>query len=224
MQLPYSAFLFDLNGTMVNDMAYHCDAWFAMVQSLGSTITKEQMEHEMYGKNEEVLNRIFGKGHFSMEQMQQIGMQKEVLYQQAYLPHLQLIKGLPQLLAAANKRGIQMAIGSAAIPFNIDFVLDNLQLRHYFSTIVSANEVIESKPNPEVFLKCANQLGVAPKDCIVFEDAPKGVESAWNAGMNCIVLTTMHAKESFSTYSNVLAFVDDYTDPNLAEILGFVAE
>jgi beta-phosphoglucomutase len=224
MQLPYSAFLFDLNGTMVNDMAYHCDAWFAMVQSLGSTITKEQMEHEMYGKNEEVLNRIFGKGHFSMEQMHQIGMQKEVLYQQAYLQHLQLIKGLPQLLAAANKRGIQMAIGSAAIPFNIDFVLDNLQLRHYFSTIVSANEVIESKPNPEVFLKCANQLGVAPKDCIVFEDAPKGVESAWNAGMNCIVLTTMHAKESFSTYSNVLAFVDDYTDPNLAEILGFVAE
>lgn len=114
-------------------------------------------------------------------------------------------------LDKAREAGIQMAIGSAAIPFNIAFVLDNLNLRHYFPVVISADDVIISKPDPETFLLCANALNVLPKDCIVFEDAPKGVEAARNAGMKCFVLTTTHTKEEFCKYNNVIGFATDYT-------------
>ena len=108
-----------------------------------------------------------------------------------------------------------MAIGSAAIPFNIDFVLDNLNVRHYFSAIVSAEDVVKSKPDPETFTKGADILKVDYSSCIVFEDAPKGVEAAMNAGMKCVVLTTMHNKDEFSQFNNVLMFVSDYSEKKL---------
>jgi len=108
-----------------------------------------------------------------------------------------------------------MAIGSAAINFNIDFVLDQLHIRKYFRAIVSADDVDISKPHPETFLKAAALLNTDPKDCIVFEDAPKGVEAARNAGIPCIVLTTMHNRNEFPDTSNVLSFIKDYTDPDI---------
>ena len=112
-----------------------------------------------------------------------------------------------------------MAIGSAAIPFNIDFVLDGLQLRKYFPVVVSAQDVATSKPDPETFLKAAFQLGVPSSGCVVFEDAPKGVEAAANAGMHCVVITTMHPPEEFEQYSNILFFIKDYTDDQLLTLL-----
>jgi HAD superfamily hydrolase (TIGR01509 family) len=165
----------------------------------------------MYGKNQELLIRIFGKDRFTEAEMDALSMEKERKYQQAYLPHLRLIPGLDVFLAAAEREGILMGIGTAAIPFNVDFALDNLQIRHYFKSIITANDVATSKPNPDVFLKAAEELGADPANCIVFEDAPKGVEAAANAGMKAVVLTTMHTAEEFIGFDNILAFVPDYT-------------
>jgi len=216
-----NAFIFDLNGTMINDMAYHVDAWYHMLTNdLGASLDREAVKKEMYGKNEEVLVRIFGNGRFSPAEMANISIEKEKRYQQAYLPHLQLIAGLPQFLEAAHSKGIPMAIGSAAITFNIDFVLDNLHIRHYFKAIVSADNVKHSKPDPETYLKAAALLNMDPEQCIVFEDAPKGVEAAANAGMHCVVITTMHMREEFAGYSNIIDFVDDYNAPVLARLTG----
>jgi len=214
-----NAFIFDLNGTMIDDMEYHSAAWFDILnKDLQAGLTREEVKREMYGKNEEVLERIFGKGRFSPQEVDTISQKKERSYQEAFRPHLQLIAGLPVFLEKAYRHGVRMAIGSAAIPFNIDFVLDNLHLRHYFEAIVSACEVAISKPHPETFLRAAELLQTPPAQCLVFEDAPKGVEAAQNAGMPCIVLTTMHQKEEFRDYSNVIGYIDDYTDPLLDEL------
>ncbi len=214
-----NAFIFDLNGTMIDDMQYHSAAWFSILNDdLNAHLTREEVNRQMYGKNEELLDRIFGKGHFTKEQVAGISTKKEQSYQTAFRPYLQLIAGLPGLLEKAKDHDIFMAIGSAAIPFNIDFVLDNLHIRHYFEAIVSADDVTVSKPDPETFTKAARILGVSPETCIVFEDAPKGVEAALRAGMSCIVLTTMHEKEEFQRYPNVLRYIADYTDPSLDEL------
>jgi HAD superfamily hydrolase (TIGR01509 family) len=219
--MPHAkAFIFDLNGTMIDDMQYHSAAWFSILNDdLKANLTREEVNRQMYGKNEELLDRIFGQGRFTKEEMARIASKKEQNYQLAFRPHLQLIAGLPTILEKAKSHHIRMAIGSAAIPFNIDFVLDNLHIRHYFQAIVSADDVTISKPDPETFEKAARILGVAPKDCIVFEDAPKGVEAALRAGMSSIVLTTMHEKEEFHRYPNVLRYIADYTDPSLDELL-----
>ncbi|ALW86643.1 haloacid dehalogenase [Hymenobacter sedentarius] len=207
------AFVFDLNGTMIHDMEYHTRAWqYLFNYDLGGQFTWDEVKPQMYGKNQEVLVRMFGPDRFSAAEMDRLSLEKERRYQQEFLPHLQLLPGLPAFLEAAHQRGIPMAIGSAAIPFNIDFVLDNLNIRHYFQTIVSADDVVLSKPNPETFLKAAAQLGVAPVGCIVFEDVPKGAEAAHNAGMNAVVLTTTHEETEFAHLPNVLHFAPDFTD------------
>jgi len=105
-----------------------------------------------------------------------------------------------------------MAIGSAAIMYNINFMPDNLGIRKYFGALVSADDVKASKPDPETFLKCAAQLYIPPKDCIVFEDASKGVESALNAGMETVVITLMQEKQDFLPYANITCFIEDYTE------------
>jgi beta-phosphoglucomutase len=212
------AFIFDLNGTMVHDMHFHADAWGTIINNeLSGNLTPEQVKREMYGKNEEVLERVFGKGKFTEQEMEKLSRRKEEMYQEAFRPHLQLIDGLHQFLQKAYEQNIPMAIGSAAIPFNIDFVLDNLGIRHYFSAVVSAADVVKSKPHPQTFLDAAEKLGVNPADCIVFEDAPKGVETALNAGMQAVAITTTHEPAEFKQYQNILMFIKDYTDERLEQ-------
>ncbi len=206
-----SGFLFDLNGTMVNDMPYHIQAWYNKIIELGGTLSLEEMKHQCYGKNDELLERVF-PGKYSMEEKIKLGNDKEALYRIEFKPHLKLIDGLEQFLNKANEKNIKMAIGSAAINENINFVIDNLNIRNHFSAIVSANDVIKSKPHPETFLKCAQQLALNPNECIVFEDTPKGVECALNAGMKAIVILGEHSAEEFALYKNVVKLVANYEE------------
>lgn len=219
------AFLFDLNGTMIDDMQYHTEAWHKVLNDeLGASLSLEEVKGHMYGKNSELLGRIFGDDHFSAEEADKISIEKEKRYQQQFRPHLRLIAGLDNFLEDARRHQLAMAIGSAAITFNIDFVLDGLGIRHYFGAIVSADHVDKSKPDPETFAKGAALLGVEPAACLVFEDAPKGVEAAQKAGMPCMVLTTMHSQEEFNGYDNILGFIKDYTETSVAEILALYSK
>lgn len=200
-----------MNGTMIDDMPYHIKAWHQILNGLGAGISMERMKEECYGKNDELLERIF-PGRFSMSEKKEMSWEKEKAYQQAFRPYLKLLDGLPELLKEAKRQGIRMAIGSAAIMFNIDFVIDELNIRSYFDALISADEVKVSKPDPETFLLCAERLGVAPQNCLVFEDSPKGVDAARRAGMDCAVITTLHDKEEFEGLNNVIAFMKDYTN------------
>jgi beta-phosphoglucomutase len=205
------AFLFDLNGTMINDMEYHITAWHRILNELGAKITYRQMQHECYGKNHELLERIF-PGRFSTAEKTKMSIEKETRYQNEYRASLKLIDGLDGFLKTALNANTPMAIGSAAIKTNIDFVLDGLNIRKYFAAVVSAEDVFYSKPHPETYLKCASLLGFCAADCIVFEDTPKGVECALNAGMQAVVLTTTHRPNEFTMYDNVIAFAADYNE------------
>ena len=213
------AFLFDLNGTMSDDRGDHCKGGNQILnRDLNAGLTSEEVKQQMYGKNHELLDRVFGKGHLTEWEISEISERKELLYQELYRPHLALIPGLGKLLAKADQSNVLMAIGSAANRFNIDFVVDNLHIRSHFKAIVGSEDVVVSKPSPEVFLKASEQLGVEPELCVVFEDVPKGAEAALNAGMPVIIVTTTHQPEEFSNYPNVLFFISDYNDPRLDEL------
>jgi beta-phosphoglucomutase family hydrolase len=207
------AFLFDLNGTMVDDMYYHAKAWNDLLkEDLKTEFEWEKVISNMYGKNSEVLKRLFGNEKFTHIEMNKISEDKEKRYQQLYKPLLKPIDGLLQFLAASEQASIKMAIGSAAIIKNIDFVIDGLGVRKYFTSIVSAEDVVNSKPDPETFLLNSQQLNVSPEHCIVFEDAPKGVEAAERSGMKCVVITTMHDETEFYQYNNIIQFIKDYSE------------
>lgn len=218
MTKQYKAFIFDLNGTMIDDMQYHIKAWHSILNGLGANISMERMKDECYGKNHELLERIF-PGRYSLEEKDEMSYAKENRYQEEFRPNLKLIEGLHEFLRHSSANGIKIAIGSAAIMSNIDFVLDGTGIRNYVDVIVSADDVEYSKPHPETFLNCAKKISVNPADCLVFEDTPKGVESANNAGMDCIVITTLHTKEEFSVYPNVVEFIRNYHDELLKQML-----
>jgi beta-phosphoglucomutase family hydrolase len=211
------AFLFDLNGTMIDDMEYHIIAWHDILNELGAGISYEKAKAECYGKNNELLERIF-PGRFSEEEKTEMSYAKEEKYQREFRPRLKLLDGLDSFIREASRQNMQMAIGTAAIRFNIDFVLDGLNIRDYFSAIVSADDVHFSKPHPETYLNCAGQLCVSPDECIVFEDTPKGVECAYRAGMRAVVVNTMHDADEFAGFDNVLAFSNDFMGLSVKDI------
>ncbi|MGN6618242.1 MAG: HAD family hydrolase [Ilyomonas sp.] len=217
------AFIFDLNGTIINDMEYHEHAWYSILNNdYHAGLSHEEVAKQMYGKNEEVLTRVFGPGKFTREEMHKISIEKEKRYQSEYRNHLKLLDGLESFLQKAKKEMILIALGTAAIPFNVDFVLDNCRIRKYFDAIVSADDVTTSKPDPETFIKAAEKLNVPFDECIVFEDSPKGVEAAQNAGMKAIVIKTMHEENAFEKYDNVLMFISDYMDEKLLHYLKII--
>ncbi len=122
MATPYKAFIFDLNGTMINDMEFHTRAWqYLLNNDLGGNFTWDEVKAQMYGKNPEVLVRMFGPDRFTMDEMVELSFEKERRYQKEYLHQLALLPGLMKFLGAAYQKDIPMAIGSAAIPFNINF-------------------------------------------------------------------------------------------------------
>lgn len=204
------AFVFDLNGTLINDMQYHITAWHDVLNNLGAGIDMERMKAECYGKGEELIERIM-PGKFTHQERISISEEKESVYRIAYQPHLHLITGANEFLQEAFEKGILMAIGSAAPRLNVDFVLDGMNIRHFFKAVISADEVQHSKPDPETYLLCAKALHLPAKDCIVFEDALMGVKSAYNAGMKCVVLTTVHAEHEFEEDKNIIAFGNNFT-------------
>ncbi|CAN5498699.1 beta-phosphoglucomutase family hydrolase [soil metagenome] len=216
------AFIFDLNGTIIDDMNFHVEAWSQLLNGeLNATMDYNAVKAQMYGKNSELLIRVFGPDHFTDEQMQELSMKKEIIYQAIYKPHLKLIDGLSNFLEQAYQQGIPMAIGSAAIMFNINFILDNLGIRKYFGALVSADHVATSKPDPETFIQAAEILGTHPNDCIVFEDAPKGVETAINAGMKVVViLSSLHAEFEFDDFDNIICFIKSYDQITPATLVG----
>lgn len=209
------AFIFDMNGTMIDDMSYHTTVWHDLLtKDLGASLSLPEVKSHMYGKNEEVFERIFGKGYFTPEEMHHYSIEKEKRYQKIYLPNLKLIKGLEDFLISAHEMKIPMAIGTAAIPFNVNFVLDNLPVKKFFKGIVTAEDVKDSKPDPETFIKAAEILNSKPENCIVFEDSPKGAETALNAGMSCVAVLTYHDKKDFDKYPNVIQYIHNYTGLN----------
>jgi HAD superfamily hydrolase (TIGR01509 family) len=191
-------------------MRYHIVAWHRILNDFGANLTIDQVKKECYGKNNELLDRIF-PGKFSREKKDAMSLDKEREYQRAFRSELKLISGLEGFLDKARSQNIRMGIGTAAIMFNVDFVLDGLDIRHYFESIVSADDVTHSKPDPETWTRCAEKLNKSPEQCLVFEDSPKGVEAAHRAEMDCVVITTTHKREEFSPFGNVVSVIDNFT-------------
>ncbi|MFT4032393.1 MAG: HAD family phosphatase [Siphonobacter sp.] len=234
------ALIFDMDGTMVDNMMVHHHAWqsklaeigisscgpehtgpFAWQSKLaeiGMVMTLDEVIATCHGKNDDILVRIFGD-QYTFEERDRISYEKEVRYREVFLEQLRLIDGLPELLEEACQLGIPMGIGTAARLENVDYVLDNLNIRHYFGAIVCDRDVTEGKPHPSVFFKVAELLGVAPETCLVFEDSPTGAHTALNAGMDAIILTTTHQAEEFEPFSSVRKCVKDYTEIDLKQEL-----
>lgn len=180
-----------MDGTLVDNMRFHTEAWRTLIEENGYEFNERKFLVETAGQtNREIIPGVFGA--MSNERLSELALRKEELYRESYLPHRKPVEGLVGFLDAARDLGIMMAVSTAASPANMAFILDGLELRHYFGAITTAADVKRGKPDPEIFLISAANVGVEPKNSIVFEDAFFGFEAAKRAGMKAIGITTVN--------------------------------
>jgi beta-phosphoglucomutase len=204
-------FIFDMDGTMIDNMMTHHHCWQGILAEYGLVFSLEEVMEKCHGKNVEIIERLF-PNRFTMDEKEAMSFEKERRYRAIFLPKLKLIKGLSTFLKAAHKRQIPLSIGTAASPENVRYVLDNLELHRYFSFIVHSDNVNLGKPHPEVYAKAAEGMKIPLSNCLVFEDSPTGARTAMNAGCPCIIITTTHREEEFKAFPNVVKFISDYSE------------
>ena len=212
------AFIFDMDGTLVDNMRFHTEAWGKMLAENGVEMNAHDFLVKTAGKtNREILPTVFGE--ITEERSAELGHRKESLYQELFLPHRAVVKGVIEFLEEAEKLGVKMAVSTAAPVMNVEFILDGLDLRKYFQAVVTAADVKEGKPNPEIFLKSAEKLNVAPENCLVFEDAIGGFEAAHRAGMKSIGIATVNSIEDILRLNSVVEAHDDFTNLKPQELV-----
>ena len=180
--------LFDLDGVLVDTAVYHYKAWKALANRLGFDFTEAQNEHLKGVNRMRSLEMILDWGKVSKTEAEMLelaaGKNAEYVEMISKMTAEEVLPGTLQLLQALKAAGIKIALGSASK--NSGLILERTNLAHLFDAIVDGNHVSASKPDPEVFLKGAEALGLEPSNCIVFEDAQAGVQAAINGGMKVI--------------------------------------
>lgn len=215
MTMAKRALIFDMDGTIVDNMAFHTQSWITFFERRGRVVDADEFFRTTAGRQGKEIIRSHMGEHLDDDEVAVLNHEKEAVYRELYAPHLKAVAGFEDLIADARSQGIALAVGTAAPPANVEFTLDGLDLRRHFETVVGATDVPRGKPHPDVFLEAAKRCGAEPANCIVFEDAPLGVEAARRAGMRVVVITTTLPAESFAEFDNVIAIVDDFASLSL---------
>ena len=213
------AFIFDMDGTLADTMPYHEMAWQTLLSDLGLAVDQDEFFVWSAGlTNREIFPRLLGRDVPATE-LATLSETKESRYRELYRPHMATLPGVLPFLQRSIDAGFPRAVGSAAPPDNLDLVLDGLNLRPYFQAVVGGADVRHGKPDPAIFLQAAAKLGAVPGHCVVFEDAPAGIEAARRAGMSCVVVTTTlnraQIEEMDAAAAHVIHVIDDFNDPAL---------
>ena len=203
--------IFDMDGTMIDNMPYHNKAFCELHKRYNVPMADDFLPRTSGKTNNDIMPMIFGAG-LSDEKIAELAHEKESLYRELYRPHMKLVKGLSELLEELSSQGIPMCVGSSAPDENIDFVMNGLNIRRYFKAVINSSQITQGKPHPEVFLKAAAAMHLAPEQCVVVEDAVLGIEAARNAGMAVVAISTIMPPERLQHADMV---IKDFTEVNV---------
>lgn len=217
------AALFDMDGTLVDNTPAHLRAFSVFCDRYGIRDWAEKLKG-VYGMgNEDIMRRILPEEVIRAKGIDALADEKEAIYRDLYAPEIRPIEGLRALLDRLRARGIRCAVGSSGCMANVEFVLRHCGIDDCFDARISGDRVSRCKPDPEIYLRAAEALGVAPSECVVFEDALAGIESARRAGAGRIVaLATTLPRETLRTEGHpdrIIGTYTDITDDDLTQIL-----
>lgn len=202
-------FIFDMDGVVVDNHRFHFQAWMEFSRKHKFELNERIYRDQFNGKtNADLFRMLFGE--LSPEKFKALAHEKESMYQELYADQIKAHTGLIDFLEYLNRRHYKVALGTSAPPLNVDFTLDRLFLRKFFHVIVDGTMVLNGKPDPEVYLKCALKLGLAPKDCVVFEDSLAGLESGKRAGCKIVGVATSH--EAYELKPMTEMIIHDFTE------------
>ncbi len=184
----YKGFIFDLDGVIVDTAKYHYLAWKKLADELNIPFTEtdnERLKGVSRMASFEILLEL-GNRSMSFKEKEECCGRKNDIYVEYIkkLKETEIRPGVSAFLQEARKAGVRTALGSASK--NAEMILTRLKITDLFDAVIDGTKITKAKPNPEVFLKAAEELGLDSGECLVFEDAPAGIEAAHRAGIKAI--------------------------------------
>ncbi len=214
--------IFDVDGTMVDNAAYHEKAWIELGRRRNLPITSQYYRTRIHARSNDKNVQGLYNNTATPELIAQISGEKEAIYRQTYRPVIAEIPGLARLLAALHAQRVPCAAASNSPRENVDMVLDELRIRKYFSVAIDRNQISRGKPDPESLLTAAAAFKLPPHRCLVVEDSPSGFQAARNAGMKYIAITAGADPNDLQHAAAAAAVYRDYSTiapENLATLL-----
>lgn len=210
-------FIFDMDGTLVDNWAYHIVSFNEYLRRKRLTPIAE-LSLDLNGRHSNDIFRIM----IGEEQCQRFGFEtlnqeKEAVYRDMYSGHVEPIKGLMELLRLAKSKGIKCAIGSSGCRENVEFIIKELGIEDIIDTSISGSDVTHGKPHPEIFATAVERMELKPEECIVFEDAVNGIKAGVAAGCKCIGILTTATVEMLAGAGASIC-VNDFTELDMTQL------
>jgi len=187
-QSKYHAALFDLDGVIVDTAKYHYLAWKRLATELGFDFSEAQNERLKGVSRTRSLEILLEIGKLNLDEAVRRALaEKKNKWYVEYIQKMdesELLPGARECLVRLREKGVKTALASASK--NAPLILRNLNIASLFDAVIDGNKVSKAKPDPEIFILGARELGVSPRDCVVFEDAEAGLQAARTAGMYAV--------------------------------------
>lgn len=210
--------IFDWDGIIIDSSRYHERSWDLLAGEEGLMLPPGHFQKGFGMKNKYIIPQILHWASDSRE-IDRLSLRKEILYREIVVKeNLQPLPGVVEFLSVLQDLSIPCAIGSSTPFLNIQVVLEKIGISEFFSGIVSGDEVIESKPDPQVFLMAARKILCKPEHCVVFEDAPAGIAAAHNGGMKAVGVATTHPARVLKEADIVVPGFEGFTLTKLKEL------
>lgn len=213
------AVLWDMDGVLVDTGEPHYITWRDTLAEIGCSYSRQDFESTFGMNNFGVLEYVFGEKpehDFAVSLMEK----KEEVFREIIGQGIEPLPGIVDWLTRFQRWGVKQAVASSAPWANIDAVLDGTSISHFFDVVVSGAD-LPHKPNPDVFLKAASDLGVPPENCVVVEDSVVGLGGALSAGMKCIVVTTTHSAAELTAANLIFENLTHLTETAFLDLTGW---
>jgi len=211
------AAIFDWDGVILDSSKHHEQSWERLAKEEGRILPEGHFLRGFGRRNVEIMRDLL-RWSDDMQEIQRLSLRKEELYREVVKDWgIQSLPGVRTWLERLQQAKIPCAIGSSTEQQNVRLGLDLLGLESFFQSAVTAEHVQRGKPAPDVFLEAARRLGVAPACCVVFEDAPSGVEAARAAGMRVVGVSTTHPGGHLDGVDREVARLDELETGELSK-------